>query len=418
MNDESQNPFFDSQLEPQLAARIVALVLGEASDFERDELNQLIAKRPELAVFKSEIENLHGMMTEVGSGEPLAPDEQWNLPNERRKKVLAVINGEAEVEDDKSLPVQLLQTSMLSKRSWLWNLSKIAAVFLAGGFLVSMALPRMSAVRTADSMSKVASVEKETQYLEGDIGNEIIAGFRPQSNQNSAQKGQWDDSGVWLENGMTSTLSASDGESNAVEDSTSALSDLRSSLAMGSSPTYADDDVRFDFAESRFGAPSKAKMPNLPRWESEGQRDKNWGVPVPSQEPSDDIAAGTRRANERSERFYEEAEIAQTPFDPAGSEPARPKLSLPTVETAPAQRSVRVPSIGTMLFGGVKEEQRGQYGAGVSPGSSNGLASSDGEEKSGVIGDANIQFVPELGQIIIRGTKRDVDRIKATHRRP
>ncbi|NND98408.1 MAG: general secretion pathway protein GspD [Pirellulaceae bacterium] len=37
----------------------------------------------------------------------------------------------------------------------------------------------------------------------------------------------------------------------------------------------------------------------------------------------------------------------------------------------------------------------------------------DGDDAgTGVIGDAQIQFVPELGQIIIRGTKRDVDRIK------
>ncbi len=41
-------------------------------------------------------------------------------------------------------------------------------------------------------------------------------------------------------------------------------------------------------------------------------------------------------------------------------------------------------------------------------------AAGDGDDAgSGVIGDAKIQFVPELDQIIIRGTKRDVDRIKA-----
>ncbi|WP_145419432.1 secretin N-terminal domain-containing protein [Planctomycetes bacterium K23_9] len=48
------------------------------------------------------------------------------------------------------------------------------------------------------------------------------------------------------------------------------------------------------------------------------------------------------------------------------------------------------------------------------PGGDAGPAPADGEDGgSGVIGDAQIQFVPELGQIIVRGTKRDVDRIKA-----
>ncbi|MGB7348009.1 MAG: secretin N-terminal domain-containing protein, partial [Pirellulaceae bacterium] len=42
-----------------------------------------------------------------------------------------------------------------------------------------------------------------------------------------------------------------------------------------------------------------------------------------------------------------------------------------------------------------------------------GQGEGDADAGSGVIGDAKIQFVPELGQIIIRGTKRDVDRIKA-----
>ena len=45
MKEEPHNPWTD----PELEARIVALVLGEASDFEREELNRLIEERPELA---------------------------------------------------------------------------------------------------------------------------------------------------------------------------------------------------------------------------------------------------------------------------------------------------------------------------------------------------------------------------------
>ena len=42
MNEESHNPSIELELE----ARIVALVLGEASDFEREELNRQIERRP------------------------------------------------------------------------------------------------------------------------------------------------------------------------------------------------------------------------------------------------------------------------------------------------------------------------------------------------------------------------------------
>ena len=58
MKQESGHPSID----PELEVRIVALVLGEASDFERDELERLIQLRPELAAFKSEIENVNGLL--------------------------------------------------------------------------------------------------------------------------------------------------------------------------------------------------------------------------------------------------------------------------------------------------------------------------------------------------------------------
>ena len=64
MKEESHNPWTD----PELEARIVALVLGEASDFERDELNRLIEERPELAAFKEQIQSVHGLLRDVGDG--------------------------------------------------------------------------------------------------------------------------------------------------------------------------------------------------------------------------------------------------------------------------------------------------------------------------------------------------------------
>lgn len=91
MNEDTHN----ATIEPELEARIVALVLGEASDFETEELKRLIALRPELAAFQQEMQQVHGFMQAIGAGELETPDSNWKLSADRRKSVLAVIRGEA-----------------------------------------------------------------------------------------------------------------------------------------------------------------------------------------------------------------------------------------------------------------------------------------------------------------------------------
>jgi hypothetical protein len=91
MNEETHN----STIEPELEARIVALVLGEASDFETEELHRLIALRPELAAFQQEMQQVHGLMQTIGAAELEMPDTNWKLSADRRASVLAVIRDEA-----------------------------------------------------------------------------------------------------------------------------------------------------------------------------------------------------------------------------------------------------------------------------------------------------------------------------------
>ena len=80
MNEESPHP----DIEPELEARIVALVLGEASDFEREELHRLFEQRPELIAFQTEMQRVHGLLEEVGDGEFGVEDSEWKLPPEKR----------------------------------------------------------------------------------------------------------------------------------------------------------------------------------------------------------------------------------------------------------------------------------------------------------------------------------------------
>ncbi|MBL8816554.1 MAG: von Willebrand factor type A domain-containing protein [Planctomyces sp.] len=94
MNEHSHKPSIESELE----ARIVALVLGEASDFEREELTRLMESRPELEAFKLQIELMHGLLRDVGAGESTVPEDDWKLPADRRNSVLGVIRGDSAVQ--------------------------------------------------------------------------------------------------------------------------------------------------------------------------------------------------------------------------------------------------------------------------------------------------------------------------------
>ncbi len=81
MNQQPPNPsdaFGDAAIE----ARIVAWVLGEASNFEAAELERLCHQQPALLAFHQRMTTLHGLLTEA---EPAEPDTSWKLPPEKRQ---------------------------------------------------------------------------------------------------------------------------------------------------------------------------------------------------------------------------------------------------------------------------------------------------------------------------------------------
>lgn len=76
-----------SRITPELESRVVDLVLGETSDFERAEIERVLADSPELQLFRKGIESVHGLL---GAGEEPLP---WRLADDRRAKVLAAISA-------------------------------------------------------------------------------------------------------------------------------------------------------------------------------------------------------------------------------------------------------------------------------------------------------------------------------------
>lgn len=83
---ENLTPWTD----PELEARVVALVLGEASDFERDQLSQILAANPDLAAFQRQIETVHSLLRETSgkTGVGTGGLADWQLPDTRRQPLV------------------------------------------------------------------------------------------------------------------------------------------------------------------------------------------------------------------------------------------------------------------------------------------------------------------------------------------
>lgn len=148
MNDETNlHPW----IEPELEARLTALVLGEASDFERDELERLVADRPELGLYQKRLEAMHRMLREVSTGESAEEQGEWKLGAERRAAVLARLSGEAKAEE------QVVAMSRPKRRlPWVMIFRVAACVMVAAlalGLMYLVAKPEHLGV--ADEGSKV-----------------------------------------------------------------------------------------------------------------------------------------------------------------------------------------------------------------------------------------------------------------------
>jgi len=89
----------DDRISPQpssdqaLEARIVAWIMGEASDFEVAELTRLIAERPSLAEFKARTEATHNLIRQAAA--PEAKPLRLSAP--RRASLLAALGVDAEL---------------------------------------------------------------------------------------------------------------------------------------------------------------------------------------------------------------------------------------------------------------------------------------------------------------------------------
>ena len=180
MNEKS-----DSTIDPELEARIVAMVLGEASDFERDELQRLIDERPELAAFRAEIESVDDLLQEVAGLEEVNGGDDWKLPKERRQVVLATLDGNAQELSNVTVEAPDFKELAGSRSVWRRVLSIAALLgFLALG--ATLILPSVNESR------EIADMFPHLSRSDGEVPQEYGARISGRFEQQKYYKGSFE----------------------------------------------------------------------------------------------------------------------------------------------------------------------------------------------------------------------------------
>lgn len=168
MNHDENNPDLQAWIEPEVEARLVAWVLGEASAFEAAELERLTGEKPELAIFKRRIEAVHGLV-----GLATRPEQApMRLAPERRAKILQTIDAPETrpptAEPELTVIPALAATRRKQHRAWQWRVG-IAACLALGAILAVTTIPSFQRVRSIalgpDEKSKRAAMDQKVMEL-------------------------------------------------------------------------------------------------------------------------------------------------------------------------------------------------------------------------------------------------------------
>lgn len=128
----------NNRMDTELQVRLMNLVMGEASDFERDQLQTLMEERTDVAAYYQHLEHLHRLLCEVGTGElsldtaASDKDSTWRLSTDRRDKLLAILDGEVQ---NPSPSVELASSSHTQPRKR-WSRTWMAALATAAASLL------------------------------------------------------------------------------------------------------------------------------------------------------------------------------------------------------------------------------------------------------------------------------------------
>ena len=146
MSEANQN----SSIDIELQVRLMNLVMGEASDFERDQLQLLLEQRPELVAYYQHLEHLHGLLNEVGGGEleidvdTSTAEDVWQLPADRRERVFAVLDNR-----NPSPPEKVTLANSKWPKHWRVTTLEAVAVASIACVLIGLTFPAVQSSRVA-----------------------------------------------------------------------------------------------------------------------------------------------------------------------------------------------------------------------------------------------------------------------------
>ena len=86
--------------DPELEAKVVAMLMGELSAFEMSELDDELAKSPELRLFRDKMEGVVGLVNEVNEE---GDDAEWKMSGARREGLLESFSGVEELEAEENV---------------------------------------------------------------------------------------------------------------------------------------------------------------------------------------------------------------------------------------------------------------------------------------------------------------------------
>ncbi len=135
MSDENKDPDLQEWIDPELEARVVAWVVGEASEFEASELERIIREKPELGIFKRRIEAVHGLVQTASRNET----SPMRMEEERRQKLLETM-GQKETAAGQKVVAMPGKEGRKVRPLW-WRVTMAAAAcLLVGAVLAGLTL--------------------------------------------------------------------------------------------------------------------------------------------------------------------------------------------------------------------------------------------------------------------------------------
>ncbi|MCA9136789.1 MAG: hypothetical protein KDB00_08520, partial [Planctomycetales bacterium] len=227
MNEEDQNDRND----PELEARVVADVLGEASDLEHNQLSKLIEDNPELAAKKEQFIRVDELLRDVAQGEFDVEDSDWKLPEDRRAAVSAVLQSKLSMQTDTVSPVGTVILGQ-SIPNVFWSKTRLTAVLVAAVFCGLMVMTSYSYLNTRDRLrvSQSAAELKRSPATVSDWEDFYVDSEAAARNYSAAEKPEFESDYSIVP--QQPTDSESDTRFEYSNNSKSALSAIRDRLAV------------------------------------------------------------------------------------------------------------------------------------------------------------------------------------------